>query len=142
MKEVDPVGSAVQLEAMSVKVNEIITKWETENPLPEGWFNKIKTKVKVSYAKITRFLIDSLDELILIVEGLVDLGPDKKATVLVAIAAIYDAIVAKSLPVWAKPLNPVIRQFVIMVMVSSAIDFIVGKYRNGEWNKPENTVVS
>jgi len=141
MKETDPVGNTVTLSAMDAKVDELMTKWTEQNPAPEGWFGKIKNAVKASYSKITRFLIDSVDELVLIVEGLVDLGPDKKATVLAAVEKLYDAIVAKSLPTWAKPFSPIIRKFVINVLVSSTIDFIVGKYKEGAW-KPKDEAIS
>ena len=121
---------------MDAKVEQLIARWAEENPVSGGWFSRFKTRVKVSFSKITRFLMDSLDELIVIVENLVDLGPDKKATVLNAIAKLYDAIVATSLPVWLRPFSPMIKKFVIDVAISSAIDFIVGKYRSGSWNKP------
>ncbi len=143
MQDVNPVGQPVQLTAMDAKVNELIVKWETENPLPEGWFSKFKTKAKTRYTKVTRFLIESLDELIIVVENLLDLGPDKKATVLLAIGTIYDAIIAKSLPVWLRPFNMMIRAFVISVVISTTIDFIVSKYSSGNWSKnTENPVIS
>lgn len=139
----DPVGNTVQLTALDAKVDELIVKWSEVHPIPEGWFGRFRGKVKTSYTKITRFLIDCLDELIVIVEDLIDLGPDKKATVLCAINKIYDAIVAKSLPIWLVPFSPMIKRFVINIAISAAIDFIVLKYTLGTW-KPNttNTVVS
>lgn len=133
MKEANPIGQVVQVQAVEEKVNNLLEQWKTENPTPISWWDKVKNTVRISYSKVIKFLIYSLDELILIVDDVIDFGPDKKATVLAAIAILYDRIIAVSMPVWLKPFNSVIKSFVIMVIISSTIDFIVEKYRNGTW---------
>jgi len=78
-------------------------------------------------------LINSLDEFVQLVDTELGDGADKKATVMVYVEKLYDEIVTLSLPFFLKPFSLPIKRFVIMVIVSGAIDFVVAKYRDGSW---------
>ena len=128
----NPVGNPQQIDALELKVNEFLNIWKAENPIKKGFFS-ILFNVKVSMNKVTAFLINSLDEFVQLVDDKIDNGADKKATVMVYIEKLYDEIVTMSLPIFLKPFSLPIKRFVIMVIVSGAIDFVVTKYRDGSW---------
>jgi hypothetical protein len=130
----NPVGEVKQVEAVDVIVKSLITQWTEENPKPQWW--KFWGKGHIVY-KATRFILDALDILIIAVEKELASGPEKKAAVLAACAFIYDFIVANALPLWAKPFSSKIRAFIIYVLIATAIDWMVEKYRNGLWKQPE-----
>jgi len=88
---------------------------------------------KTSMVNVTKFLIYCLDGLIILADKVIDDGPDKKATVLAAIAGLYDYISIDALPFLAKPWAGGIKMFIIYTVISLAIDFIVSKYKEGAW---------
>lgn len=96
----------------------------------------IKTQVGSNRIQITRFMTDALDGLITYLVEFEISGEDKKAIVLLIMNDLYDWVVAQAIPFWARPFGRVIKDFVINVLVSHAIDWIVSKYKNGMWNKP------
>lgn len=113
-------------------------KWdENEETIP--WWKIWERK---SIAKITKFLLGALDELIAYVDQLDLVGPDKKATVLAAISILYDYVIREALPIWAKPFAGKVKQYIIYVMVAAAIDWIVEKYKNGVWVKKSTSELS
>jgi|TARA_Y100000034_G_scaffold86053_1_gene103154 hypothetical protein len=137
--ETNPVGNPIQVNELESKVNELLNAWKTENPIKKGWFGFL-SNVKVSFNKICAFLINSLDEFIQLVDDKLGDGADKKATVMVYVEKLYDEIVTLSLPIFLKPFNIPIKRFVIMVIVSGAIDFVVAKYRDGSWRNKWNDI--
>jgi len=123
----NPVGNPVK-SVLADSVHEVVQTWELNNPSPSWW-----KRIKGHWIKAVSFLVAAGDFLIRRVDGLLESGPDKKATVLEAMEEIYDKIVAPYLPIWLKPFNSKIKHFVIYVVASIMIDFFVGKYRGGNW---------
>jgi hypothetical protein len=76
-----------------------------------------------------------MDEFVQLIDDQLIDSADKKATVMVYVEKLYDEIVTLSLPIFLKPFSMPIKRFVIMVVVSGAIDFVVTKYRDGSWRK-------
>jgi hypothetical protein len=81
----------------------------------------------------TNFLLRSLDDLIAYVDQIIDLGPDKKATVMEAVSRLYDLVVREALPIWLSPVASRMKILVLEEVISPAIDWIVAKYRAGVW---------
>lgn len=129
---IDPIGSVQKPQEVNVYVNALAQEWDQQKTVENTWFLWWTTR-KASLVQAVKFLMNSLDELINFVEGLIDLGPDKKATVLAAIGALYDYVIKETMPIWLKPFNSQIRNFLINIIISSAIDFIVSKYNRGTW---------
>ena len=132
VKEGNPVGDVHWVDAIDDKVHELYEKWLTEYPeMP--WYKKWFTWIKPSIYRVTMFLIDSLDELIHTVDDIIENGPDKKATVLAAIDHLYDIVGREAVPFLLRPFATKIKNFIVYTLVAVAIDWIVDKYRNGEW---------
>lgn len=131
----NPVGNFQMLDRVEGYLDNLIAKWKLENP-PSSWW-RVWSKAKIGFVTITAFLINGLDELIQIVEDAVDVsGPDKKATVIKAITRVYDFVIKEAMPMWLRPFSPAIKNFIINVVISYAVDFIVEKYNNGNWLPP------
>lgn len=135
MSEPNPVGEP-KVDLIAAEIDQIVGIWQENNPAP-GWF----TKVKGAWFKAVGFLMNVTDYLILFVDDLIPEGADKKATVMTAVGLIYDKIVPPLLPMFIKPFNSQIKAFVLNVLVSMTIDFIVTKYREGTW-RPKRTLAS
>lgn len=128
--EVNPIGTVQYAEEVETRVLALATAWREENPKPSWWqFWKKGT----SLYKATRFIIGAIDEMILLVDSKINKGEDKKATVLAAISLLYDYVVREAMPIWLKPFAGKIKKLIIEVLVSTAIDWIVTKYREGAW---------
>jgi len=136
-EDLNPIGIPKQINELELKVKELLDNWKKENPVKKELFGLI-SNVKISFNKITAFLINSLDEFIQIVDDKLDNGSDKKATVMLYVEKLYDEIVTASLPVFLKPFNLPIKRFVVLVVISGTIDFVVSKYRNGAWRNKWN----
>jgi hypothetical protein len=97
---------------------------------------KFKAEMGSGKQQIIDFMTNALDDLIIYMVE-VDLpGTDKKAIVLKVMNDLYDYIVAQAIPFWAKPFGRLIKDFMINVLISHAIDWIVSKYKDGVWNRP------
>jgi len=134
--EVDgnPVGNVHVLEEVQNKIAELYEKWKEEYPeLP--WYKKWIGWVKPNVHKVTMFLMESLDELIHMVDDMIEVGPDKKATVLAYIDQLYEVVGRDAVPMLLKPFAGKIKHYVVYTLISASIDWIVGKYRGGEWLK-------
>lgn len=106
-------------------------KWDDQqSEKKKSWF-KLSQKYLIN---ITKFLVDSLDELINFVENLIPEGKDKKAAVLAVIAKLFDYIAVQTFPLWLKPFSNTIKAIVVYIICSQVIDFIVAKYNAGYWN--------
>ncbi len=125
----NPVGEVKIIDQMEEFLNGLLEKWLEENP-PTPWW-RVWSKAKIGFVKITAFLLNGIDELIKLAESLIESGPDKKATVMDAISRLYDLIIREAIPIWLKPFSPAIKNFIINVVISYAIDWIVEKYNNG-----------
>ena len=131
---VDPVGEP-KTETIKDKIDDLIKLWRDNNPIP-GWFGRIKG----SWFTAVKFILKATDYLIRLVEEKLIPGPDKKATVLSALSTVYDAIVPVLLPIVLKPFNGKLKTFVIEVVASLLIDFIVSKYNSGTWRTAPATM--
>ena len=86
-------------------------------------------------------MVFSLDTLIVYMVQQNISGPDKKATVIKNMSDLYDSVVSPMIPIWLMPFNPSIKNFVIKVVISHAIDWIVEKYKNQSWSTPVATAI-
>lgn len=125
---VNPVGEA-KMDSVMGYVKNLLAEWNKQVGNKVNWFSG------VSLTYVVKYLLICLDGLILFVDNLIDNGPDKKATVLKGVEALYDHMVAGKLPIWLKPWAGGIRVFIIYTIISIAIDFIVAKYKAGAWKK-------
>jgi hypothetical protein len=86
-----------------------------------------KDYVVKNWKSLTRFLLISIDVIVLDLENTLLKGPDKKATVLDVLSKIYDAIIPDMLPYLLKPFNSQIKKFLFNVVLNVFIDYIVSK---------------
>ena len=128
----NPVGTAIENEHISSFVDSMKALWDSTKEKTSWW--KVWREAKIS--AVTKFLLKCLDDLIGYVDEIVDTsGPDKKATVLLAITQIYDYIIKEAMPIWLKPFASVVRSYIIDSLIAASIDWIVEKYRHGDWRK-------
>ena len=133
-----PVGQVIENEHIDNFVDSMKALWDASNTKP-AWWDAFR---RINLSPVTNFLLNCLDDLISYADSLnTASGADKKATVLFAIGRIYDYIVNGVLPVWARPFAGVIREYVISILVSAAIDWIVEKYKDGQWNKKDKNFI-
>jgi hypothetical protein len=134
----NPIGQAHDIQKVNNKVNDILAKWEKDNPKPKtSWWNLFSwwKSRRSSILKVTLFLFECVDNFIRYIENEVIDGPDKKATVIAAVTIIYDYVVKEAMPAWAKPFAGKIKGFFIGILISGVIDFVVKKYNEGwEWS--------
>lgn len=127
--ENDPVGIELASNDISDFIDAMKKVWDASNTkIP--WYKPWK---KINFVPVTNFLINCLDELVSYVENIAIPGPDKKATVLAALEKIYDYIIAEGLPIWLKPFAGKIKSFIFGIVLSSSIDWIIGKFKRGTW---------
>ena len=87
-----------------------------------------------SVLPMTRFLIESLDQLIQYFAQYNEmLGADKKALVMIAIGELYDYLSAQCFPLWLKAVSPMLKSVILSQVISPSIDWIVEKYKNSGW---------
>ena len=131
--EANPTGQAHIIAEIDQYIQSVLAKWAALKPPSSPWWKVWKMATTIHLEKATKFLLLCLDDLIIFIDDKLDSGPDKKATVLAAVDKLYDFIVAEAIPTWAKPFSGTIKKYIVYSIVSSAIDFIVDKYRNGAW---------
>jgi hypothetical protein len=122
--EADPVGNPQVIESVETLLESHMRNWD-EAKSKWSWFTKFDS------SKITNFLMKALDDFIIAVDSSSLLGTDKKATVLSATDRLYDYIIREAMPIWLMPFTSVIKHYIIYVLVSNAIDWIVSKYKEG-----------
>ena len=131
----NPIGIVQNIPEIENKVINLIQKWnEKIKDVSSNWLHKTGLKSKVALSLATSFLLNALDELILITSETIISGPDKKATVLGALDQLYDLVIKEALPIWLKPFATLLKQYIIYSLASYAIDYIVSKYKDGIWN--------
>lgn len=128
----DPVGEVRPLESVEQMLESLKRVWDERSSGRHFW------KSSVSLTKVTGFLLYALDGLVNAVNESLITGPDKKATVLDAIDRLYDYTVREALPIWLRPIAGPIKSYIIHVLVSSAIDWMVAKYKSGSWSVKES----
>lgn len=128
---VDPVGQVQRLDSVEKLIEDLKKVWDEGRSKSSFW------KSGPNLTKVTNFLLYALDGLISVVNETLIPGPDKKATVLDAIDRLYDYTVREALPIWLRPIAGPIKAYVIHVLISNAIDWMVMKYKSGSWSKKE-----
>lgn len=129
----DPVGNIISVPEIEEKLQKYIQIWKDSNSNTKSFW-----KPKISFSRITNFLLFALDDFISVLTKIPIPGPDKKATVLNAISKLYDFTVQEALPIYLKPFASIIKNYIVYVLISNSIDWIVAKYQNGNW-KPIQT---
>lgn len=127
----NPVGSP-RLEAIDTAIKEVLELWRQQREDNSAPWWKFWVRNTTLHA-VTEFLLKSLDRFIVEIDDKLDNGSDKKATVLLALATVYDTIVVGVLPLYMKPFAGIIRNIIIFGLLANAIDMFVGKYRTGMW---------
>lgn len=134
----NPVGRVIENENIDKFIESMKKLWDSNKQQSDWW----KPWKKINFTPATDFLLKCLDDLIAYVDQLAFAsGADKKATVLNAIEKIYDYIVREALPIWLVPFAGVVRAYIIGILISTAIDWIVEKYRNGDWRKKHKETI-
>lgn len=128
MSDVVLKGQALDLEPIEKFINAQIQRWQVSHPDVNGW--SIFTG-KISFREVLVFLMESADDLVVLVESLVFKGEDKKATVIAALDRLYDTIIEGVLPIWLKPFSGMIKYITIHLIIDKMIDYIVSKYNDG-----------
>jgi len=129
----DLIGTAHKLPEITEYIHTLTLEWDKIRGQTSSW--KFWKKTRNSMYKATKFLIQSVDGLVLLVDDLIDFGPDKKATVLEALNVLYEHVVREAIPFWMRPFAAKIKNYVIFTAASSTIDWIVTKYKDGSWKK-------
>jgi len=134
----DPIGIPYRVKPIDARILELANEWDAkqaEKEKPRWWeFWKRRTTL----TEVTSFLLDSIDDFINMVQGLIDEGADKKATVLKYIDKLYEYVVREAMPIWLKPIAGHVKKYILYSIISPAIDWIVKKYRDGKWGKFED----
>jgi hypothetical protein len=135
IEEPNPIGEVHEVPEVEEHLVALAEAWDAQKEAEGGsvWYKPWTWFRKSNLVKVTNFLLMSLDELIGMVDDVIDTGPDKKATVLNAISRLYDYVIKEAMPIWLKPFAGRVKDYIIFTLISSAIDWIVDKYRNGSW---------
>lgn len=120
----NPVGSPQVVESVETLLETYKKAWDETKTRRSAW-------IKFDGSKVTNFIMKAMDDFIVAVDSSSILGEDKKATVLNATDRLYDYVVREAMPIWMAPFAGVVKQYIIYVLVSNAIDWIVSKYREG-----------
>ena len=123
MEDISPIGQVHNVPEFENKVLELTESWQSQT-----------SEKKANLSQITLFLLGALDQLVNTIDGLLDKGIDKKATVLAGMDRLYDFVQSSAfVPLWLKPFLSVIKSYVIYVLLSIFIDWMVSKYKQGQW---------
>lgn len=125
-EKANPVGVIHSVAEIEEKLVRYARMWD-EQRATSFWGSKSDR------SKLTHFMLVALDDFMMSVAILSIPGPDKKATVLDAMDRLYEYTVREALPIWIKPFAEPVKQYVIYVLVSYAIDWAVEKYSTGVW---------
>lgn len=131
----NPVGTIQPDDGISNYVTAATEKWEAAKAQAqkEPWWKIWKSVSLEKMHMVTHFLLHCLDDMVNFVAEKEIPGPDKKATVMAAIAILYDNVAKEAMPPWLKPFSSGVKYYIVSVLVASAIDWIVEKYQNGNW---------
>ena len=133
MNEQNPVGVVQKITEVDNYIQTLSAEWDSTQGKRAWW--KFWQKSTSAAVKASKFMLRGLDELVKLVDNAIDNGPDKKATVLAAMDRIYDFVLREALPIWARPFGRVIKDYFVHTLIATMIDWIVDKYRNGEWRQ-------
>lgn len=130
----NPVGTPQRVAEVEKRVEFYKGLWDAERGNKSLWGHK------VNLSKATSLILVALDDLVVVVAGSALSGPDKKATVLFAIDGLYNYAIGGLLPIWAVPFAGLVKKYIMDVLISIAIDWIVSKYQNGGWRPADTTL--
>ena len=133
--ESDPIGSVHYLEEFEEKIFSLEQKWDQEVKNNPKVFSKFGFIKKVNLNIVTNFILECLDDLVISIDKLLENGPDKKATVLNAIDKIYEYVLKEGMPIWLRPFAAPLKHYIIYILISNSIDWMVSKYKKKEWIK-------
>jgi hypothetical protein len=122
------------LKHLDDNLSQLKKRWDGQNQGIPSWWGLNKDRL----VRGTKFIIESLDKMILLTEDLIPEGSDKRTAVLFVTTKLFDYTVARALPIWLWPFVPIIRSIIINVIVANTVDFIVNKYNQGIWKKDVN----
>lgn len=106
-------------------LDDIKNRWKDTQSVKTGWLTNTVSRFSVSVP----FFIRAVDELMKFMDKFNMPGLSKKAVVMEAITEIYDTVIAPVLPFYLVPFAGTIKELIINVIVSSFIDFLVGRIR-------------
>lgn len=129
----NPIGKPQDIPEFNEKIQHLSEKWDQNISSSANWMIYWGIKGKATLSLATGFLLGALDELVITIDQLLENGPDKKATVLSGLDKLYEYVMKEALPIWLRPFASVVKQYVIYSLASYAIDYIVSKYKNGDW---------
>lgn len=127
----NPVGEARVVDSVEEMILGFKRLWDGQRTTKSFW------RPSVDLSKVTNFILFAMDGFVGAVSEAVMTGPDKKATVLAAVDRLYDYVVREALPIWLVPFAGPIKAYIIGVLVSNAIDWVVLKYKSGSWSSPK-----
>lgn len=130
----DPVGVAHKIDAVETKLDFYKRLWDSQ------WSRRRMWVPKVGLSRLTNFLMVALDDFVVLVSEVAIPGHDKKATVLEAVDRLYEYTVREALPIWLRPIAAPIKNYVVYVLASNAIDWMVTKYKSGSWKAAETSL--
>lgn len=119
------------LESSDLFLEQEIQRWHATASflsVRKGW--AILT-TKTPLRDVLRFLIESADELVVKIGGMVDSAGDVKSIVLGIIGRLYDTIIVGILPIWIRPLAGAIKYVVVDVLLANLIDYLINQYKSG-----------
>lgn len=135
----NPIGNAQDIPEFNDKIQDLSQKWDQNLKYSsENWMISWGIKSRATLSLATGFLLGALDELIITVDLLLENGPDKKATVLSGLDRLYEYVMKEALPIWLRPFASVVKNYIIYSLASFAIDYIVSKYKDGNWRSKIN----
>jgi hypothetical protein len=105
-----------------------IQRWHAEYPQDGGL--AILTG-KVPLRDVIKFLIESADEFVVMVGGMVGTTSDVQNIVLNLLNKLYDTIIIGILPIWIKPFSSLIKYVIVDILLSNLIDYLINQYATG-----------
>ena len=134
----NPIGKPQSIPVINQYVQTKIAEWKQLRQSPRTLWWKIDKNILTQTA--SKFFMDVVDSLVNQVNASDLQGQDKKATVLAALALIYEVIAPDVIPIWLWPFSSAIENLIIYVILSMTIDWIVDKYNtNNLWGTSGQT---
>jgi hypothetical protein len=128
----NPIGEVQQISAIQQLIIKLQAQWDVEVPsVDTPWWKFWAQRCSLHIA--TLFLLNCVDDLVIAIDKELIASADKKATVLDAMNALYDYTVKEILPIWAKPIAGPIKNYIIYILISNTIDWMVSKYHSAVW---------
>ena len=134
----NPIGKPQSIPVINQYVQTKIAEWKQLRQSPRTLWWKIDKNILTQTA--SKFFMVVVDSLVNQVNASDLQGQDKKATVLAALALIYEVIAPDVIPIWLWPFSSAIENLIIYVILSMTIDWIVDKYNtNNLWGTSGQT---